>query len=177
MSQNEKNPLVSCSPIGLFVVLLVVALWIGWRFAAPLLESAHDPKAIPRAIAARGDLAGDEKATIELFKSASPSVVHIQSSIRGLGRDRFTMRLTPLEVPQGMGSGFVWDERGYVVTNFHMVLSADQRSLVDRAEVTLDDQTSYEGQLVGYEADYDIAVLKIDAPKGRMRPILVGQSA
>src|ERR1051326_3905135 len=171
MTQNEKSPLVSCSPIGLFVVLLVAALWIGWKLAAPLIGNVHDPKATPRAIAARGELAADEKATIELFKSASPSVVHITTLVPGVARDRFTFNLTPLDIPQGTGSGFVWDERGYIVTNLHVVLNSD------RAEVMLDDQTSYEGQLVGYEADYDIAVLKIDAPKDKLRAILVGASA
>ena len=177
MSQNEKSPLVSCSPIGLFVILLVAALWLGWRLAAPLLDNAYDPKATPRTIVARGDLAADEKATIELFKSASPSVVHIATSARGLARDRYTFNLTPLDIPLGTGSGFVWDDRGYVVTNLHVILNADSRSLADRAEVTLDDQTRYEGHLVGFEADYDIAVLKIDAPKDKMHAIPVGQSA
>jgi S1-C subfamily serine protease len=79
--------------------------------------------------------------------------------------------MRPLEVPQGAGSGFVWDETGYVVTNLHVLLQAE------RAIVTLDDGTQYEARLVGFEADYDIAVLKIDAPKDNLRAIAIGTSS
>jgi S1-C subfamily serine protease len=164
---NEKKPLVSCTPVALVVLLVLAALWIGWRLAAPLLGNLHDPNAPPRVITARGDLAEDEKSTIALFKSASAGVVHVTTIEHG--RDRFT--LNPLDIPQSTGSGIVWDERGYILTNLHVILGGN------RFEVTLDDESSYEGRLVGYEADYDVAVLKIDAPKNSMRAIPIGTSA
>jgi len=166
MSSSPKSPLVSCSPFALFGLLLVVALWIGWKLAQPLIRPDHDPRAEQRLVVARGDLASDEKATIELFKNASPAVVNIMTS--RIARDRFKMR--PLEVPQGAGSGFLWDDNGYVVTNFHVVQQAE------KATITLEDETQYEARLVGFEADYDIAVLKIDAPKEKLRAITLGKS-
>src|SRR5688500_557861 len=68
----------------------------GWRWRG----SVNDPNATPRTVTARGDLAGDEKATIELFKEASPSVVYITTL--AVQRDRFTLDLH--EIPQGTGS-------------------------------------------------------------------------
>lgn len=168
MSENKPNSLVSCSPFVLVVVLFAAALWVGWRLARPLID-VHDPKAEARPVAARGELANDEKTTIEIFKNASPSVVHITTIARQLARDRFTLR--PLDIPQGTGSGFVWDDRGYIVTNLHVILDGN------RVEVTLDDESQWDARLVGYEADYDVAVLKIEAPRDKLRAITVGTSA
>ena len=56
-----------------------------------------------------------------MFEHASPAVVYITSlSVR---RDFFTMNV--LQIPQGTGSGFVWDSAGHVVTNFHVIQNAD----------------------------------------------------
>jgi S1-C subfamily serine protease len=87
---------------------------------------------------------------------------------RRYARDRFLLR--PLEVPQGMGSGFVWDERGYVVTNVHVLQGAS------RALITLSDGSRYEGIPVGGDADFDIAVLKIDAPRDKLTAVPIGTS-
>ncbi len=120
----------------------------------------------PRLVTPRGNLAQDEKNTIELFKNISPSVVYITSI--AVQRDIFTFRA--LEIPRGTGSGFIWDENGYVVTNFHVIQNAQA------ADVTLADRSTWKAKLVGYEADKDLAVLKIDAPKRLLQPIVVGTS-
>jgi S1-C subfamily serine protease len=75
-----------------------------------------------------------------------------------------------MEIPQGTGTGFVWDSAGYVVTNFHVIQNAQA------AQVTLEDHSSWDARLVGYEADKDLAVLKIDAPPERLRPLTIGTS-
>ena len=167
MSENKKSPIVSCSPFALMVLLLGGALWIGWKLAAPLVRDVHDPNAKIRLVSARGDLAEDEQSTIALFKNAAPSVVNISTSRQV--RDRFQMR--PLDVPEGTGSGIVWDERGYIVTNYHVIQTAD------RAIVRLNDQSEYEARLVGAEPTYDVAVLKIDAPREKLHAVPIGTSA
>ena len=86
-----------------FSIGLVVYYW--WPFGQ---RSLHDPEAIPRAVTARGDLAEDEKSTIAIFKQASPSVVYITSL--SVHRDSFTLNVQ--EIPEGTGSGFVWDKTG-----------------------------------------------------------------
>jgi S1-C subfamily serine protease len=81
------------------------------------------------------------------------------------------MTLDVTEIPQGTGTGFVWDQQGDIVTNFHVVAGGD------RASVTLNDGSTYAAKIVGTAPDKDIAVLHIDAPPSKMLPLPVGQSA
>jgi S1-C subfamily serine protease len=74
------------------------------------------------------------------------------------------------EIPSGTGSGFVWDRNGHIVTNFHVIQSAN------RLQVTLADRTTWPATLVGYAAEKDLAVLKIEAPREKLFPIQVGTS-
>ncbi len=129
-----------------------------------LVQSKTD--AVPRAVAPRGPLPADEQAQIDLFKRSSASVVHITSL--GAQRDLFSMNVQ--QVPRGTGTGFVWDNLGHIVTNFHVIQGANS------ARVTLADQTTYDATLVGAFADRDLAVLRIDAPKDKLPPIAVGAS-
>src|SRR5512143_3014540 len=73
--------------------------------------------AAPRAITPRGALGADELANIELFRRVSPSVVHITTL--ELQRDLFSLNVQ--QVPSGTGTGFVWDEDGHIVTNYHVI--------------------------------------------------------
>ncbi len=143
----------------LLAALLTKQSWVG---SAVLT----DPRATPRQIAARGDLAPQEKSTIALFRQASPSVVHITAI--AVQRDLFTLK--PYQIPEGTGSGFIWDTSGNVITNFHVIQNADA------AQVTLSDQSNWKAKLVGAAPDKDLAVLKIDAPANRLPAIPVGTS-
>jgi S1-C subfamily serine protease len=120
----------------------------------------------PRAVAPRGALAPDEQNNIAVFKVGSPSTVHI-TTIEAQ-RDLFTLNVT--QVPRGTGSGFIWDERGHVVTNFHVIQGASG------ARVTLADQSEWPAELAGFYPDRDLAVLKIDAPRDKLKPISIGTS-
>ena len=128
--------------------------------------SLNDPRAAPRAVTARGELLNDEKSTIALFRQASPAVVNITAI--GVQRDLFTLNL--YQIPQGTGSGFVWDHSGNVITNFHVIQNADA------AQVTLADQSNWKARVVGAAPDKDLAVLRIDAPANRLQPIPIGTS-
>ncbi len=148
----------------LVMILAVLAVLFsvrGWFF--DLLT----PPAVPRAITARGELAADEKSTIELFKQVSPSVVYITSMT--IRQDFFSLRA--LEIPHGAGSGFIWDNAGHIVTNFHVIAEAQA------ARVTLADRSTWPAHLVGVEPDKDLAVLKIDAPQSQLPPIPLGTSS
>ena len=70
------------------------------------------------------------------------------------------------DVPAGSGSGFVWDETGHIVTNFHVIAGAQHLT------VTLHDQRTFPASVVGSEPRKDIAVVKIEAPAGALTPIL-----
>ena len=169
---DTRRPLVSCSPWAILLLLLVGAAFFGSRLAAPFLKPSHDPDAAPRIVAARGDLASDEQATIELFRAASPAVVHIDT--RTTVYDRWT--LTPFDIPVGTGSGFVWDERGYIVTNFHVILDEAHRSTTEPSVFLNGSTKAIPARIVGYDPEHDIAVLKIEPPDGKVQALPVGTS-
>jgi S1-C subfamily serine protease len=122
--------------------------------------------AAPRTVAPKPALSAEEQNNIAVFRRASPSVVNITALT--VGRDFFSANVQ--QVPRGTGTGFVWDERGHIVTNFHVIQEANA------ARVTLNDQTSYRAELVGVFPDRDLAVLRIDAPASKLPPIAVGTS-
>ena len=109
----------------------------------------------------------DEENNIEIFKRSSPSVVHITNS--RLVRSFYS--LNPQEVPQGTGTGFIWNQEGYIVTNFHVIQQANV------VTVTLQDGTSYEAVPVGSDPDKDLAVLRINVPEPELSPVILGDSS
>jgi S1-C subfamily serine protease len=137
-----------------------------WSRRAAILEAPASPAAAVRTVAPRGDLEADEQKTIALFEQSSPSAVFITSL--AVRQDFFSLNLS--EIPQGTGSGFVWDQRGHVVTNYHVVARADA------FRVTLSDQSSWEAKLVGAAPEKDLAVLRLDAPAARLSPLPLGSS-
>ena len=166
----EERPLprdVQSPPIVWLLMILIGLMVVFWWQTRGRISPLHDPNAVAMPVVARGDLADDEKATIALFQKASPSVVNITS----LARRRDALRMNAMEVPQGTGSGFIWSDQGYIVTNFHVIKDAQA------AQVTLADRSNWDARLVGVEPDKDIAVLKIEAPASQMIPVLRGESA
>jgi S1-C subfamily serine protease len=153
----------------LAVLLLIVAGALVFTVIQQRRESQHFVSFEPRPIAQRPDdrLGADEQSTIDVFSRFSRSVVHITSL--ETHRDRMTLDVT--EIPQGTGSGFVWDQDGHIVTNFHVV------QMGDRAAVTLNDNSTYPATIIGTAPDKDIAVLHIDAPPQKLLPLPIGQSA
>jgi len=107
-----------------------------------------------------------ESAVISLFQDTTPSVAYV-TTFAG-GRTPFSMNI--MEIPSGTGSGFVWDNDGHIVTNFHVIKSAEA------ARITLNNQEVFNAELVGYDADKDVAVLQIDADKKKLKPISIGTS-
>ena len=152
--------------LSLFLVLVIGLTALGVWFVADDGVSVTNIEGEPRPIVERGELSADEKGTIDLFRQASPSVVNITTVT--VARDFFTLNL--LEIPEGTGSGFIWDPSGHIVTNFHVIQNADA------AQVTLADHSTWEAKRVGVAPDKDLAVLRIDAPKNRLRPIPLGTS-
>jgi S1-C subfamily serine protease len=148
------------------ISLLVLAAVIGWLLHQTFQPALHDPEAVSRPVTARGDLAGDEQNTIDIFRSAAPSVVYITSI--AVRRNLFSLNV--YEIPQGTGSGFIWDRQGRIVTNFHVISDAS------RLEVTLADRSTWKAALVGAAPDRDLAVLQITAPASKLQPIAVGES-
>ena len=145
------------------MLFLGLGLWLVFN---PVQRSLLNPEAEPRAVTARGDLAADELNTIDVFRENSSSVVYVTSI--ALRRGFFS--LNAVEIPQGTGSGFIWDREGRIVTNYHLISDAN------RIQVTMADHSTWKAVLVGAAPDKDLAVLQISAPFDQLRPITIGTS-
>src|SRR5580704_4044074 len=161
-------------------IIVLAAYWVGARYGQrqPLSveavrpnPTAHEPSAEPSransssatdtakptaASLAERDaiLTDDEGINVKVYRSASPAVANILTKATEYD---FFMDPVPVE---GAGSGFVIDERGYILTNFHVVQEAQS------IEVVLGDQTRYPGKFIGADQRNDVALVKID-PKGK----------
>ena len=98
---------------------------------------------------------------IEVYRKVNPSVVNVTNLAR--------LELFAEEViPQGEGSGFVWDEQGHIVTNAHVVEGADE------VQITLHDGLTMPARVVGVDPDSDLAVVKVDPQGLELRPVELG---
>ncbi len=111
-------------------------------------------------------LTQQEQRDINVFRERSPSVAYISN----IALRRAYFSLDVFEIPQGTGTGFVWDDQGHIVTNFHVIQDGD------RFKVTLGDE-EFDARRVGVAPRKDLAVLRIDAPGRDLRPIPLGLSA
>ncbi len=155
----------------LWIAIVSALLYALWRWypgfeAGPPGPDPAARDAVPRLVTPRGDLAADEQSMIELFERSRDSVVYI--STRQQVQDLWTRNI--FSVPRGTGSGFIWDDRGHVVTNFHVVQGASE------ATVRLADGRDYKAALVGASPAHDIAVLRIGVGFKRPPPVPVGES-
>jgi S1-C subfamily serine protease len=139
-----------------------IAIWYFTRPQAPVNRIMPTPQPV----VARGDLAEDERTTIELFEHSKGSVVYISTRERVV--DFWTRNV--LSVPRGTGSGFIWDAQGHVVTNLHVISGASE------ANVRLNDGRDYPAVLVGASRAHDLAVLRIRVPLNLPPAIPLGGS-
>ena len=139
--------------------LIVLCLFTGFSTA----ETAGGK---PRTVTPRGELGADEKAIIHLFDNTKDSVVFISTSERV--QDVWSRNV--YSVPKGSGSGFIWDDAGHVVTNFHVIQNASE------ASIKLSDGRSFKAKLVGASPRHDIAVLKIHTGFKKTDPVPLGSS-
>jgi S1-C subfamily serine protease len=130
----------------------------------------------------RGALETIQSGFSGVYAQVLPSVVNIsvvqtveQGAIPDTGELPFGF---PFQFPEnsgqfyrsGLGSGFVWDKDGHIVTNNHVVEGADEIT------VTFHDGTSVDGVVVGADRDSDLAVVKIEYPEDELHPIQVTDS-
>jgi len=155
--------------------------------ASEASEEAHeaaDPVQSPKSQALPADpglLAAYENTLTGIYDQVSPSVVNIR--VIG-GEPPFLSdpgQVPPLpELPElpdsqqpfnrGLGSGFVWDKQGYIITNNHVIAGAEE------IEVTFSDETVVTAEVIGTDPDSDLAVIKVDVPAGDLVPIQLANS-
>ena len=136
------------------VLALVVAAGIA---SAASAGTSHPP--IP------GYVSGSERTTIEAFRSAADSVVFVTNERLQRG-----FRLNIEKIPQDTGSGIIWDDQGHILTNFHVIQGGNAFS------ITFGDGLTVPANVVGYDPNKDLAVLKVDTDSSHLAPIRRGQS-
>jgi len=97
----------------------------------------------------------DEQQNIYVYDKCNEAVVNINTK-----ETAYTWFLEPFVQDGGSGSGSIIDDKGHILTNVHVIQNATQ------IYVSLHDGAQYEAKIVGYDLDSDLAVLKIDSPKG-----------
>lgn len=141
-----KKTKISC-------LVLFIFLWSVWVAILPAKAAAQ--------------LTEEEKNTINVVKRTQNSVVYV-TNIK-LVVDFFTW--TEEKIPRGTGSGFIWDDQGHIITNYHVIEDGDIFS------ITLPNQDQRQAKLVGKEPAKDIAVLKVEGNLKDLNPIKIGVSA
>ncbi len=136
--------------------------------AQPARTAKNDAAAPAPAVEAPSTegLTPEEKRDIDVFRRASAAVVFITN----IAKQQDFWSMTEREIPQGSGSGFVWDAKGHIVTNFHVVDGASA------LQVTLSDKSTWDAEVVGAAPNKDLAVVRIKAPANRLTPLPVGSS-
>ncbi|MCP4411381.1 MAG: trypsin-like serine protease [Gammaproteobacteria bacterium] len=150
------------------ILIILVIVWIVADFLgikpSRFLRSKIGMRPVTQPV---GDLGADELANMQVFEQVSPSVTYITN--KRFQRDYFSFNV--MEIPQGTGSGFLWDDKGHIVTNFHVIYEADE------IEVRLQNGKSYDATIVGADPDHDLAVLQINTTNLNISPIMIGSSS
>jgi 2-alkenal reductase len=197
--RSSIDKLVLVIVMGLIIMVLMLASCIVGAFVAPRLAGLAPkamenrppvlptgqapgvllptPTPIPQAILENAD--AEEKLIAAVYERVAPSVVHIRvvQHVSGLVPPEIQIPGWPdLQLPpdefyrRGEGSGFVWDTRGHIVTNYHVIENAE------KVEVIFFDGVTVPATIVGSDPDSDLAVLQVDRPAESLRPVELGDS-
>jgi S1-C subfamily serine protease len=153
--------------VALGLIIGLAGWWAGTRWGTPQPDrvGAVPDLALPTG---PGELAPEEQLTVRLYQQAAPAVANIVT--RTMQYDFF---FNPVAV-EGAGSGFLIDEQGHILTNYHVVEGAQS------IEVTLGDPRitdRFEARLLGQDERNDVALLKIDPGAHRLTPLPLGNSS
>jgi 2-alkenal reductase len=146
--------------LALISMLLLLGTMIGYDYVQLFLFSERDP----RAVTPRAGLTDMEQNAIQVFEKIAPSVVFV-TTIEPSGFGELA------DPKHGMGSGFIWDGAGHIVTNHHVVQGATQ------IDVRFSTGDIHQATLVGTAPDYELAVLRVQARNRLYYPVPLGSSA
>jgi S1-C subfamily serine protease len=161
MALGKRNSVLR--PLAVIAILILVAYWAGarWGPREPVNVEAVPPITVDTgslknvSLAERdAALSNDEVLNVRIYRQASPAVANVLTKATEYD---FWMDPVPVE---GAGSGFIIDNKGYILTNFHVVQGAQS------IEVVLGDQSRYPAKFIGADQRNDVALLKIE-PKGK----------
>lgn len=149
---------MNANPAKKRVLVLVLVLLLAWSLIGSIPVDALN---------GTSELTQDEQNNIDIFNKTNKSVVYVTNS--QIQRDYFTLNI--YEIPAGAGTGFIWNQNGLVVTNYHVIENAS------KIDITLWDRSNWKAEIVGIAPSKDLAVLKIDAPKNLLFPVTPGDSS
>jgi putative serine protease PepD len=174
MQMKAATPLGRVRLILLALILVLGAFWVGSRYGPRQSESVEAwrlGEKAPVAALLKTDSQHPEKLTeeesinVRIYRQASPAVANILTKATEYD---FFMDPVPVE---GAGSGFVFDPRGYILTNFHVVAGAQS------IEVVLGDKTRFPAKFVGADQRNDVALIKIDPKDKQLASLTLGDSS
>ena len=159
---------------GFVTAITAASLLVGYPIPSPAQEQVLQANSVVYGKSAVS-LQTAESQLMQLFEQSTSSVVNINTFVSQIN----VYSMNVIEVPQGTGSGFIWDSDGHIVTNFHVIRNANA------AKVTLlgpnGITTTYSARVQGIDPDKDIAILNIDITDSEVRkslkPISVGSSS
>jgi S1-C subfamily serine protease len=150
--------------VGGIIGSLIVSLIFVTLFVSPpesiKNEIITNDNQIPNTIVETTKLYSNNLSLIEIFEKSEPGVVRVN-----------VQRSETSDVVNGVGSGFVFDKKGHIITNAHVVKDAK------KVVVTFLDGRSYNAELIGIDEYTDMAVLKVNADLTLLRPLLIGDSS
>ncbi|MGI9565519.1 MAG: S1C family serine protease [Nitrosopumilus sp.] len=153
---------------GIFVGGVIGAVMVAVMFAVLLVSPSESPK--PDIVVSNGHSTNTVGETtpvyskslslIEIFEKSEPGVVRVN-----------VQKIETVDGANGVGSGFVFDKKGHIVTNAHVIDSGE------KVVVTFLDGRSYNAKIIGVDEFTDIAVIKVNADLSLLRPLLIGDSS
>ncbi|MDO8716966.1 MAG: trypsin-like peptidase domain-containing protein [Dehalococcoidales bacterium] len=142
-------------------VSIMLAFLLAFASCIPTMTPPPTINSKPLPSAPSANALTDIEATLEnIYAQANPSVVNIGVVIGS--NSTFPQ--------EALGSGFIWDKAGHIVTNNHVIADADDIT------ITFPDGTMVPAKLVGADFDSDLAVVKIDMPADQLKPLSMGDS-
>jgi len=171
---KAATPLSRVRLILLALILVLGAFWVGSRYGPRQSESVEARRLGEKTSVAAllktdsqhpEKLTEEESINVRIYRQASPAVANILTKATEYD---FFMDPVPVE---GAGSGFVFDPRGYILTNFHVVAGAQS------IEVVLGDKTRFPAKFVGADQRNDVALIKIDPKDKQLASLTLGDSS
>ncbi|ADG81062.1 HtrA2 peptidase [Thermincola ferriacetica] len=172
-------PYVAVALISAIIGGLLVAFLLPVRYQQPGAKNPYNINVpdVPPQVTAEG-----KSPVVEIAEKVGPAVVSVESRWKVAGGFDF-FGFHSQDVAQGVGSGVIFDERGYIVTNYHVISSEKTGQLADEIAISLADGRQVPVKLVGYDAQTDLAVLKTNeknlpiAKFGSSKRLKVGELA
>ena len=171
---KAATPLSRVRLILLALILVLGAFWVGSRYGPRQSENVEARRLGEKTSVAallktdsqhQEKLTEEESINVRIYRQASPAVANILTKATEYD---FFMDPVPVE---GAGSGFVFDPRGYILTNFHVVAGAQS------IEVVLGDKTRFPAKFVGADQRNDVALIKIDPKDKQLASLTLGDSS